>query len=402
MKIFTGDSNIIKEEMEEILNLLPYSYNPAKISNYIATLTELIDAYRLLGHDSTDYINKMDKKVIRNLLAIGYTKGLEKKEITSLIKNERLHNELENQFFSPDEEVLVEDIELPEGIKLDEKQKYEIFMDFLKENHPSCKSIFEWLIQEKRIYEIDKTSLKNETEETASTSAITIYNLNKKNFHILVSKCNSDILQLSALSHENGHVIDGVHGISTKGIKDMNHYLYKNHFIEVISSIYEKDFLDFAIRNNIDKNLSLDALQSYYLDIFYHFDEMNLIHHLPKNIIINGNYKKITKKKLYELVNKKGEVLVDFDELPAPSELDYSFNISYGYGKALATYFTNLRKNNKNKFETVFSKFLDLRMDYFSEDFYNKLGISAEEVGNSIKNEIESSDVKIYTKKVSN
>lgn len=285
---------------------------------------------------------------------------------------------------------------MPPGILLDENTKYEIFTDFLKEKHPNLLEYFNNLILEKTIFEIEQ--LEIEDTKCYHTGGMNIINPISESYYIFLHKCESDIIELTSLAHEYGHTIDYLNLTSHVTKKDFSYYPFKSIFIETISSLYEKEFLDFAIRNHLDTKHAKSQLQNYYINIIFHFNEMNLLCNLPESILKHDKYKNMPKEKLYSIARSSCDVLTDYEDFPEPSELNLFYNLEYGYGKLLATYFSYLEKNDKDKFYDSINAFLEMRSGYFPKDFYQRLGTNLVELSKIVKEEINSSDVKIKIK----
>lgn len=231
----------------------------------------------------------------------------------------------------------------------------------------------------------------------SSYKGITFFNTFMNDFRIVIdiSSIDNSIDLMTTIVHEIGHVMD----YRELG-NDNVYYRSKSLFVETLSSLYEKNFLDFLIDNSIYKRKTTTILTDYYTSMYDDINNIILAGSIPNDLIRKEKYKKMDREKLYEKVAENTEVLVDIEDFPVPQFLDIIDSLEYGYGKALATYFSKLEKTNKDKYDAQFNRFLELRKSYYPKNFLNKMGTNSEYVQELIDDEIISSPCKIIIKKL--
>lgn len=200
---------------------------------------------------------------------------------------------------------------------------------------------------------------------------------------------------MTTLVHEIGHVID----YKKLSDKEKTYYNAKSILIETLSSLYEKQFLDYLIDNSIYKRKATSTLTNFYLDMYEDINTVILACNIPDNLVIREKYKNISISELYEAISSTADVLVPIDEIPEPCTIDLMEGLEYGYGKSLATYFSRLKKIDKKRYQDEYSKFMGLRTDYFPNDFLDSLGTTSEFLGKTIDDDIIKSPCKIMIKK---
>lgn len=168
----------------------------------------------------------------------------------------------------------------------------------------------------------------------------------------------------------------------------------------MLSSLYEKEFIDFLIKNNIYKYQTLNCLGEFYDQLFSLAAQSSIYHAIPNKVLKHNRYMKLTKKELIEEISKEYEVLVDSDEFPEPQDLDFSEYLEYGYGRILGTYFSRLKIEDKEKYQEEMSKFLSLRTDYFDKNYLEKIGTNTNKVVELVDRDINLSSAKVKVKRI--
>ena len=177
------------------------------------------------------------------------------------------------------------------------------------------------------------------------------------------------------------------------------YYSTKSIFIETLSSMYEKDFLDYLIRNSIYKRKAIERITDFYGNMYDELNNIALSCNIPDRLLRREKYKKVTREKLYRMVSEEAELLVPLEEFPLPQSIDVLESLKYGYGEVLATYFLRLKKTDYDKYQDEFSKFMELRTDYFPKNFLEKIGTKQNTLAQTIDEEIMDSPCKIIIKK---
>lgn len=231
-----------------------------------------------------------------------------------------------------------------------------------------------------------------------SPRGLTFLNLLTNEDRIFINRADGNpIRTMIALAHEMGHVVDYA---EIKDLKSKVYYNFESLFIEVLSSLYEKEFMDFLIKNNIYKYQVLNCLGEFYEQLFSLAADSSVYHTIPNKFLKHNRYMKLTKEKLIEEISKEHEVLVESDEFPEPQDLDFLENLEYGYGITLGTYFSRLKIEDKKKYQEEMSKFLSLRTDYFDKNYLEKMGTNTKKVVELVDRDINLSSAKVKVKRI--
>ena len=394
MKIFSDDVSIIEKELDYLAEEMYRRHNFTEKRCILYSIEAIALIYEPLGYDVNKYLQAAYKD--KNFIA-----ALNK-------ENRMIKNKFSNSFINNKEDCLtLFDNILDDNLdydfnydinhrapNLDENEMYEILNDFFKSvSKEKIPNIFKNLIKSKKILSVSLPDLPYK--------GMTFFDLmlKKENSTIYINKAreNKSIKNMITLSHEMGHIVDFSY-INNK--KTKVYYPMKSPFTEVLSSLYEKEFIDFLVENNIYKSHSESCLGEFYEDMFIDMDESIIYRGIPDELLRNDKYKKIEKEKLIEEISKKYDVLVSTDEFPEPAELDIYEDLSYGYGKVLGTYFSRLKKEDKRKYQDEMSKFLNLRTGYFDKNYLEKMGTNTKKVVELVDRDINLSSAKVKTKRI--
>lgn len=391
MKIFSEDISDIEKELDDLVKEVHHSHNLAERRCVLATLEALAYFYNIMGYDGMKYLEEVysNKSFIR---PITEKNGTIKNRINNdFIKNKDYYLDLLDNIFNDDVEVdLGYNHNLSEP-NIDETEMYEILSDYFKSTEKKeTLDKFKYMSNNGRIqsiYFLDD-----------STKGVTCLNLMTNDSRIFISKAidSNPIRTMIALAHEMGHVADYA---KIKDLKSRVYYNFKSPFVEVLSSLYEKEFIDFLIKNNIYKYQTLNCLGEFYDQLFSLAAQSSIYHAIPSKFLKHNRYMKLTKEELIEEISKEHEVLVDSDEFPEPQDLNFFENLEYGYGRTLGTYFSRLKIEDKEKYQEEMSKFLSLRTDYFDKNYLEKIGTNTNKVVELVDRDINLSSVKVKVKR---
>ena len=199
---------------------------------------------------------------------------------------------------------------------------------------------------------------------------------------------------MTALVHEIGHVMD----FEYLG-RDSTYYCNKSIFTEVLSHLYEKEFMDYLIENNIYKRKTTNRFMDYYETMRENIIEIALECNIPDNLLKKEKYRGLEKGKLYDKIFEQAELPVQEEEFPVPSTISLIDSLEYGYGIALATYFSGLKKTDRKMYQNEIARFMGLRIDYFPDNFLRELGTTRDFFEKTLDEEIVSAPCKIMIKK---
>lgn len=389
MELFTEDSSYIEKDINYLKNQLHHGYNLSSKSSIIYSL-QTLDCLSYLLNAKPEIIKKTNKNKSIVTRINERDNAMHNKKIDNFINYKDEYLDFASAIFNEDK-----DISIPiyddcfEDDFLSDKAMYEIICDFfLKTNNLEALKIFKVLVEENKMHLINSCG--------SSYKGITFLNTFMNDFRIVIdiSSIDNSIDLMTTIVHEIGHVMD----YRELG-NDNVYYRSKSLFVETLSSLYEKNFMDFLINNSIYKRKTTTILTDYYTSMYDDINNIILAGSIPDDLIRKEKYKKMDREKLYEKIAENTEILVDIEDFPVPQFLDLIDSLEYGYGKALATYFSKLEKINKEKYDEQFNKFLELRKSYYPKNFLSKMGTTSEYVQDLIDDEISSSPCKIIIKK---
>ncbi len=390
MELFSGDKEVIKKDILELTDAVNHSRNSSESMHIYNLLQTLSYFYSFFDEKGYDYFKKSTynfKDFVSKQDAIFSSKL--KRANKNYIENKLFHQEFIDSLMDG------KTIEYPTSLlaitndyDFNDKEMYDILTSFLNSYNRGSNKLLDQLIEEKRIH---KTSLYGDTR------GITISNYYLENYHVFISD-EDNLESLIALVHEFGHVVDSNNLLHSFPKKVAYNYFIKSSFLETISSLYEKDFCDFLIKEKIYPNATREYLVDYYHSMYTMFDYAEITASLPDNLLKNQKYRCISKEKLIEKLYETN-YYVNEEDMPYPSELEMYSDIEYGYGKFLATYFSYLKKHDTTKFSEQFDRFLNIRGDYFRPDFLEYIGTNRNDAIKIVEEEINSSTSKVIVKK---
>lgn len=233
--------------------------------------------------------------------------------------------------------------------------------------------------------------------DNEETCGYTIWNNYMKKNHILLLEKDNNIKLLATLAHELGHVCDNCN-MHNKNKNMRSKYLSISPFVETLSILEEKRFIEFLIEEGIDKKRSINMLTNLYQKMYDNLPKITVLSLIPDNMLRRDKYASMEKEDFY---NNVPGLLYDASDtfLPEPKEYSIIDNPRYGYGTAIAIYLDAIRKADKFSYQEKLSKFMGLRGGYISSDFFDRLGTSIQEMSDIVTDEIEATNKNILIKK---
>lgn len=389
MELFTDDINFIEKQINYLKEQIHHGHNLENKSSIIYSL-QVLDCISYYLTSKTD----LTKKTCRNkdivIKVNTRDRKMHNKNIDNFIENKTEHLSLVNSIFNDNKDICIPVLdEYLEEKFLSDEEMYEIMNDyFLSKNDLVGYELLKKTVEENKMYMI--------ALDTFSFSGITFFNTFLNDFRVIIDEAtiSNSIDLMTTIIHEMGHIID-----YTYLRNNLVYYSTKSIFIETLSSMYEKDFLDYLIRNSIYKRKAIERITDFYGNMYDDVNNIALSCNIPDNLLRREKYKKVTREKLYRKVSEEAELLVPLEEFPLPQSIDVLESLKYGYGKALATYFLRLKKTDYDKYQDEFSKFMELRTDYFPKNFLEKIGTKQNTLAQTIDEEIMDSPCKIIIKK---
>ncbi len=390
MKIFKEDPSGIEKELYALTKEIYHAHNHTERRSILSYLETLSYFYTIMGYDSTKYLKELfsNKSFIRPLAE--KNKTIKNKINNDFINNKDCYLDLFDNIFDDNTEIVFLNNTISNIPNIEENEMYEILNYYFKNtNQKEMLNKFESLINNKRVSSI---YLPNDLYR-----GFTLFDLSSNDSRIFINEAvdYDSIKTMITLAHEMGHVVDYN---EIKDFKKRAYYNLKSPFIEVLSSLSEKKFIDFLIDNNIYKNYASYCLQDFYDEMFLEVTKSSIYHTIPNKLLKYNRYQKLTKEELIKAISKDYDILVDNNDFPDPNELDVFEFLAYGYGKILGTYFSRLEKEDEGKYQDEMSKFLSLRTDYFDKNYLEKIGTHTEKVIELVDRDINLSSAKVKVK----
>ena len=389
MEIFTKDTSFIKKNIEYLKNQIYRGQNLSSKSSLVYSFDVLSQLAAILdvNVESLKKVNK-NKGIINKVFE--KESKLENKKLENFIKNKKQHLEITSTIFSEDKDILIpEPKKIYESRFLDDEEIYEIISDFfLSTFNLDAFAIFKRLVELKKMYLVNLDGFEY--------NGITFFNTYMNDARIIINESNIDntIDLMTALVHEIGHVMD----FEYLG-RNSTYYCNKSIFTEVLSHLYEKEFMDYLIENNIYKRKTTNRFIDYYETMRENIIEIALECNIPDNLLKKEKYRGLEKGKLYDKIFEQAELPVQEEEFPVPSTISLIDSLEYGYGIALATYFSGLKKTDRKMYQSEIARFMGLRIDYFPNNFLRELGTTRDFLEKTLDEEIISAPCKIMIKK---
>lgn len=389
MELFTDDVSFIEKQINYLKEQIHHGYNLEDKSSIIYSL-QVLDC---ISYCLTNKTN-LTKKTYRNkdivIKVNTRDRKMHNKNLDNFIENKDEHLSLVNCVFNDNKDICIPILdEYLEEEFLSDEEMYEIMSDyFLSANDMIGYETLKKTVEENKMYMLELDNF--------SCSGITFLNTFLNDFRVIIDEAtiSNSIGLMTTIMHEIGHVID-----YTYLRNNLVYYSTKSIFIETLSSMYEKDFLDYLIRNSIYKRKAIERITDFYGNMYDELNSIALSCNIPDRLLRREKYKKVTREKLYRMVSEEAELLVPLEEFPLPQSIDVLESLKYGYGEVLATYFLRLKKTDYDKYQDEFSKFMELRTDYFPKNFLEKIGTTKEFFATAIDEEIMDSACKIMIKK---
>ena len=261
---------------------------------------------------------------------------------------------------------------------LSEDDYYNIFYEFMSKM--GLEKYFDRFIKNKRIY----TTSKSFDETTLGSTA---FNPITKDSDIFVDGLEYDIFSMFTLAHEFGHVYDL--NRFDGNINDWNTYFYQSFNGEVVSKTFERLFVDFLIKNNIQvpeaKTLLCDML-----DANYEFAKASyIISLIPDRYLLDDSYLELSPAQVYKLVGRyfsKNDKVRKF--INKCSSLDIKDTFQYSYGDVISMILSNRIKNSDYDLDAL-GEFFEFRRKPFETEMLDRLRVTPDRYVKLYKKDIE-------------
>lgn len=388
MNLYTGDLDVIKNEIKSLELELKTEKDRDRIVGIVSTIELLIELYNDVNKKTPKSL-KLYK--ITNRKKVKISDKIQKKESESYIKNfidnKSFHglfvNDLYYDMSKKEEELLFSFIE---DVKLSYKEMYDIMMGYLSEE--GLTTPFNELLKNKRIFK----GLNAEMGYAGYAAHNTINNTSC----ILVVDDDSSISTMTTMIHELGHVIDFTNLNNTQGFTTANDYYLKSIYNEVFSMLMEKAFLSYLLRNNIYSEDACSLTEDYYYNIIESLKNLLVLSSLDDKLLVGDAYIDLKSNELMANVRKNNKDIILHEDI-IPSELDIHNDLVYGYGGILATYYNYLKEKDPDKYNFYKKRFLENRANSFNIKEFSRMFSDYGELEENVLKKMDD-DIKIKMK----
>ena len=391
MEIFMENTDQLKRDIQTLKRELIKCNNPKKAKYLMYSIKSLLYIY--------EDVEIYDKSIQNYSMDNAYIKQIAKTDrknskifMNNFISVKNYHNFLtfalnDNLNVTMDklEKVLDDNSnEDNNNFIISEKEMYEIINQFFVENNLDKK--FNEIIKSNLIY---KGDIKRPEK---GYMMLDFYNSVPR---ICIDKNSPCFDIMYCLVHEIAHIIDLEEDDLIHYPKKLFQYYEKSIYGETISTLYEKKFIDFLIKNNLYSDRAYIQNLENYQNGFYYMEDVNILSQIPSKYLKDEKYKEIynTDQLITNplLFNKKGAI--DF------KNLNINDSLQYFYGFLLTTYFNYLSKNDTDEFNYKFNNFIKQRNNLFSVINFQGLIGDIDSLSKIIKKEIDS-DLDVKQKKL--
>ena len=376
MKVFTGDKNSIKKQLDILLTEFQKCDNITDGVLLLFSIVPLIELYYDYFNCSYEDI-KLIKQSEKYNSILNRASELIKDRSDSFIENKGCHLDFSSSIMSSMLDYLKEFNE--DCSTITEDYLYKIVSEYyLNTSDNDGIKILDALMKDKRLYNI------NALDDNTYAATIMDY-YNKKGNIITFSENNLKKTMITILVHEVEHIKE-MSDIESKNSKvDSFSYQYNSIYSEVLAIKAEKDFLEYLIENNIEKEYAINELNKNYLTTFTFLNQMMFLSILDNDLLEDDRYMEYSREELVEIYRKKG---LDIENMELLSNLDLNDEVLYSYGGVLGTYFSYLEKSDPDKYNTVMDKFKQIRTTDYNECHLQMLGTNIDELGQIVRCEM--------------
>jgi len=357
------------EQLEYIKNHILDCKTPNESAVYKSTYNSLLLAYfECTGKKYSDrkinqnqYVSREGSKREKELLRKFHENYLQNKEFHRDFFVSATYDilDLTDEYLESDEYLKLYESYHP-WLKEKRNDDLDILNQFLKERDIVLKEIFEDMQKQKQIYYYPSNGL-NSGRPAAILNPVE----NKTSIFIPYSKNN--ISFLSGIIHELGHVRD-FYNIKTRVSKKAQQmYGLKSIYIEVLSTAYQLDFLEFLINNDIKKQEAQMNLVSCYNEYLSFLDDACCYTCLPDQYHMDAVKQVLSEKDIVRIINPSYD---QYESLSDRKLNNFGECMYYSYGLLIA----NTISANKE----ICDQFLNIRHDSFDEKTLTATGITQE------------------------
>lgn len=253
----------------------------------------------------------------------------------------------------------------------------EILFDFLKS------------INQEELFDriIEKGIIHNQRSNRSGNRGSILYNPVNGDTDILIRKFQYTLPDMNVIVHELGHALDyQIMGIDPQ---KFNYYFYVSFMDEVISNLFEKLFIDYAIRHNLEYEIVQNMLFNYDIDYFYSQFNAFLLSTLSDEDLYSDKFLDLDSKGFYRLFKDYFDSQEEADEhLALCGDIDLESVYGYSYGNIISTFLADeIRKNGFDNL--MLADFLRNRYGKFDRDLFERNDWTPKKFGKIYRKELE-------------
>lgn len=371
MELFSDNLDSIEQELE----LIKDSFIKTGPKGFIDSFEMLESFYKTMfeicGEEDEETVDLLLKNKKYRERKARERKLLRSKNIKNFIRDKEQHNSFSTKVINLyDKEYKTYKAK---SLYLKEDQVIEIMCDFLNDEFNQADKFIE-LIENKRIFKLIPG--KHNKEIMMDGYGYTIFDyITHNNFIVMGDDPNiKDVNMMRILAHEFGHVADNIERVNVSR-KDNARYYWISSYAEVYSMLYEKLFYDYLIKNKMFRENAGKGLKLFYDVIKDNFNSVQYLSELDDYLLQNERYKQEDNLMEQVEVSEDGELLLD------PAVLfDFNSVKLYSYGGLMAHYFSELKHNDSDMFNRMFSNFKTKRFGLFDFKIFEDIGTNEDEI----------------------
>lgn len=375
MKVFTGDKNSIKKQLDILLSEFQKCDDITDGVLLLFSIVPLIELYCDYFNCSYEDVKLIEQSEKYNSI-LDRARELIKDRSDSFIENKDHHLDFSSSIMSSMLDCLKDFNE--DCSTITEEYLYKIVSEYYSNTSGDDLKILNDLIKNKNLYNHDVL------DSNVYASTIMDY-YNKKGNIVTFSENNLKKSMMTILVHEVEHIKEMRDIESNNSKVDSFSYQHNSIYSEVLAIKAEKDFLEYLIENNIEKEYAINELNKNYLTTFTFLNQMMFLSFLDNDLLKDDIYMEYSREELVEIYRKKG---LDIEDMELLSNLDLNDEILYSYGGVLGTYFSYLEKSDPDKYNKVMDKFKQIRTTDYNECHLQMLGTNIDELGQIVRCEM--------------
>lgn len=375
MKVFTGDKGSIKKQLDILLSEFQKCDNITDGVLLLFSIVPLIELYCDYFNCSYEDVKLIEQSEKYNSI-LDRASELIKDRSDSFIENKDHHLSFSSSIMSSMLDCLKDFNE--DCSTITEEYLYKIVSEYYLNTSGNDLKILNDLIKNKNLYNYDIF------DSSVYASTIMDY-YNKKGNIVTFSENNLKKSMMTILVHEVEHIKEMRDIESNNSKVDSFSYQHNSIYSEVLAIKAEKDFLEYLIENNIEKEYAINELNKNYLTTFTFLNQMMFLSFLDNNLLKDDRYMEYSREELVEIYRKKS---LDIEDMELLSNLDLNDEILYSYGGVLGTYFSYLEKSDPDKYNKVMDKFKQIRTTDYNECHLQMLGTNIDELGQIVRCEM--------------